>query len=286
MTGFSITSAALTGFRIVRERPKAVLVWALGSLVANFVLMYALGPLLAKLRNLPSDVLQDPAKLSALLAPHGDAIGLVIVVSLAINAILNAAMNRAVLRPTDHGFGYVRVGLDEARQLGLILLVLVIAYLISLPASILIALSGASRDAATVTVIIGGIGLWIYLGARISLASALTFDRNRIDIVAAWRLSRGHVWPMLAVYALSLLMSLIVFLLTLAVVNAGTAVAAGGLTGLARIEDTIPLTLAAYLEPGRIVYLVLNSLATALVWPIWMTPPAEIYLRLKDGPAD
>ena len=127
MTGFSITEAAFTGFRIARERPRAVATWAVIqfalSLVAGGAMVAMVGPDLMRLSALGAAAAQmTNAELLALLGRLAPVYGLMAIVVLVFNPLQYAAMNRAVMRPAEDRFGYFRLGADEARQFGLMLL--------------------------------------------------------------------------------------------------------------------------------------------------------------------
>jgi hypothetical protein len=278
MAGFSITEVGFTGFRVVREHPRAVLFWAAAELVFMILLTLALGPMVNTLTSLPPEVWRDSKRLSAAIEPYAGTADAVWLLLAPFNAVLNAAMNRAVMRPDQDRFGYLRLGLDELRQLGLILILLALVFVGATLVGILVQFGGPALGALALT---AAIALWIVGGLRLSLASALTFDRRQIDLVGAWRLTQGRLMPLVAAYALAAAMSIVVFLLTSAVTEAAVALAslAGGDASQAA---RMPTSLSAFLRPAEIVNLVLGAVSVALMWPVWLTPPAAIYLRLRD----
>ena len=124
MADFSATDAALVGFRFVRENLRAVAVWAVCFLVFPAVftalLVQAGGPALMAARALGPR--PDPAQSMALLHQLAPLYLLLFVVGYAFYAVLLGVMNRAVLRPQDHQSAYLRLGMDEVRQLLLLLI--------------------------------------------------------------------------------------------------------------------------------------------------------------------
>jgi len=126
MAQFSVSDVAFTGFGIVRHKPVAVLIWVLVQLVIAFgfsvLLVTRFGPVFQQIATLTPAQQQDPAQAVAMLRLMAPLYGYGILFALIFYPILFATMNRAVLRPGDDAFGYIRVGPDEARQLGLILI--------------------------------------------------------------------------------------------------------------------------------------------------------------------
>jgi hypothetical protein len=226
MAEFSIQDAAFTGFRLVREHPRSLVVWtlyALGlSLLLAVVLVGMMGPDVMKLSALGADAADDPDAVVALLSRLLPGYLVLLGVALVSNAIFGAGMIRAILRPTEEGFGYLRLGEDELRQLGLGLLAFAVIFGANLALATLFglvvgAIGGAtnvSAPSAAMLMILLLVCATIYLAVRFSLAPALTFDSRRIDLLGSWSLTRGRVWPLLGVYALTLALIMVISLLS------------------------------------------------------------------------
>ena len=121
MTGFSATDAALEGFRITRDRPRALLAWTLFCFAVSVasVLITLLMPPEARdaLESLQSDPSQTPTpeallKTLTILSP-------VLLFGLAVQCVMAAAVYRIILRPADGKFSYLRLGRDELRLMAL-----------------------------------------------------------------------------------------------------------------------------------------------------------------------
>jgi len=303
MIRFSASDVAMTGFGVVRQRPKVLLWWVLLHLVfisvSSTLLLTLAGPALTQMMALqashPGD---DPAAQAAFLRLFQQLAPvylLLVPVTLAFYALLFAAMSRAVLRPGDNAFGYLRLGADEWRQfllflwasvvgigleLALIVVgtVLVIVVAAAYAAMNRNAATGAGGGAAMAALALVGlfVAAYVYVMVRFSLASAMTFDTGKVSLLKSWRLTKGRFWPMFGAYLIAGILALVVGLLGLIVMYV-VALLVGGVDGLSFIFRPDMSSLAAYFTPARLVYLALSGVVYALVWPVLLTPPAAIY---------
>ena len=292
MSEFSIQDAAFTGFRVVREHPKALAVWALYALILSLVIaaivVSVMGPDFAKLMEVQAPHRQSVQETVALFRRLAPGYAMAIVVGLASNAVLGAAMIRSVLRPRDERFGFLRLGGDELRQLGLG----VLTALVFLAAYIGLAVAGTMVETFLVTldkgagpllvvllIIVVGVGL-TFLGVRLSLAPALTFESRRVDLFGSWRLTRGRFWALLGTYVLTIALIAVVYLLCLLVIYAVGAVL--GLNGPTAAAPDLR-SARSYFTPWMLVQTLLGAGASALVWPVLLTPPTAIYRALSPS---
>ena len=300
MASFSASEVALTGFRIVRERPKVILVWSVIQLVISLVFGVATvqfgGAAMMRLSAGGAGA-SDPAQNMALVQQALPLYFCFFVFALVFYPLLFATMNRAVLRPGDDRLGYIRLGADELRQLGLFALIFVlglVAYIGLIIAMIVVAgvgfaVSGGSKGlggpAALMLVLLGlaVLGLWVFVWVRLSLASPLTFATGKINLFGSWGLTKGLFWPMFGAYVVATILGVIVSLLTVVITLAVTAVLGGGTGGLATLFRPDMTSVAAYLTPARIVTLVIGAVSSALVWPVLVTPAAAIYRSLPGS---
>ena len=314
MARFSATDAAMAGFGVVRQRPMVLVWWTLLHILLTggfSVLMVTMaGPAMTQMMALQGASLtpdpQTQAQKLEILRQLAPFYLLMFPLTIVFYSVVYTAVNRAVLRPAKGGFGYLRLGVDELRQFGLFVLtwiVLLGAYIGTIICALLlgfgIALLGraAGADASTAVImrvvavaapIVLSVCGWIYVATRLSLASPLTFDTRKVNLFGSWRITRHQFWPMFGAYVLTAFLALVVGLLGMIVLLACAAIAAGGLKGFAFMFRPDMSSLAAYLSPARIIYLVLAGALYALVWPVLLAPRAAIYKALtapKPTPA-
>jgi hypothetical protein len=125
--------------------------------------------------------------------------------------VLFAAVYRAVFRPEDSQAAYLRLGGDEARLFGLMLILIIGFYvallLLGISFGIIVAVLGTvlgSQSAAAIMLIAAlGIALtlfFVWASIRISLAAPLTILRRKLVIREGWRLSKGHFWSLFGAF--------------------------------------------------------------------------------------
>ncbi len=284
MAEFSAADVALTGFRVVWERPRVLAFWIplqlLFSLALTVFVAVEVWPTFAQLMALVQTAQPDVGRFQQLVGQLAPTDIPLIAFGLVTAAITTAAMNRAVLRPEDSAFGYVRVSSDELRQLGLFASIAIAIGLSIIAVLLLVRMTGGVLGAMVLLIAAPGLICGcIYAGVRISLASAVTFSIGRIDFATSWRLTHGRFWPLFGTYALAFVLKLVVFVLTTAI--------AGMLTYLvASVLHEAPTTaqaagsLAVLLSPSGLTNLAISACGAALSWPITATPPAAVYRAL------
>ena len=157
---FSATDAVFEGFRVVRRQPLTLAFWSLfyaASMVAAFAMI---GPSLIGFVTATEQLEQSGATptmedFAPLFQTMGLLFAVLLPISLIASAMIYAAVARAVLRPGESAFGYLRLGMDEVR-------VLVVSVVLFLVFMVLMAVSsGLIGVAIGMTVAAEAPALWL-----------------------------------------------------------------------------------------------------------------------------
>jgi hypothetical protein len=283
---FSATDAALEGFKITRARPTAALAWAglllVLPLIAEALVIGLFGSKLEAFTNVTLFAPVPPEDLPKLFPLMLGVMAVGIVIGIPVMGVLYAAIDRAVLRPDQGGFGWLAVGADELWQAVVLLcygVVVSVAFVggfigFVLALSPLGALLGApGAFIAGFFGVLAAVALTTWVGVRLSLAPPATFDRRAFVFFDTWALTRGHFWSLLGSYIIAWLFSLLVSIM----VNGLGLMIASALPGT---EHQIPTTFAALLSPKMIISILFGAFANGLALPLRVAPAAYAYREI------
>lgn len=205
------------GFRLVRERIGAVLVWASLYLAMNVLLAVSMRPMLQQMA-IAQRAGNFAAAPQAVLASMGQ-IYAVNFCALVFVIVLYAAGLRAAVRPQEARFAFLRVGFDELRLLALIVgLIILFGAVFTVVVVALVAIvgllslgSGLVAGVVATPLTLGVFAALLYVQVRVSLVFPLTLLRRRIALSEAWALSKGHFWVLFGAYLVVAVILLAVF---------------------------------------------------------------------------
>lgn len=307
----SASNAAFAGFSLVRQRPTlffglmiAVILFGLVTTVLQFSIA---GPALAKFMDMRVGQLSgekpDPAQVMEVMGPIWELNLVMLPLTAAFYAVVNAAVYRAVLRPQDRGFAYLRLGWDELRQLGSIVLLWLTligaGILAGIATAILIVIGavvaglftqggdGGRGPLVALAVFLPMIALLAFfcaLGVRLSLAGPMTFAQRRVRVTGSWTLTRGYFWPMFGAYLLAGILMLLAALAML-LLALGVAFVLGGVAAVRGLFVPDATSLTGLFTPERIIMMVLNAPIGALWFGIAAAIPAMLYVEIADATA-
>ena len=216
----SIGSMLGGAFGLLRDHPLSVLVWVLLHVAGFALLLLAIQPLFALYSDFLTSQLAlgpnhklDPQALQPFIARMQATGGIVFLAELGLFALLMVlltATQRAVLRPEERGFCYLRLGGDELRQiaLGFILIVgfYVGMFVAILVFGIVIAIIAATSGSAGLVALLAFLAFILLIAAaiygmvRFSLAFPMTFVRREFAFGEGWRASKGRFWTLFGAY--------------------------------------------------------------------------------------
>ncbi len=212
--GVTVGSLLQGGFRLIRERPGAMLIWTLVQLAAAIAVSFAMAAVF--------QAGQDPqlAGASAESAAAGQALwaGLLSVAQIAVGTVLSVAAQRAILYPAEGGPGWLKLGMDEVRQFLLIVLYILIFGLSLVIVAVVLGQffaggSEAGLQAFAILIIAICVVVSAFFGTRLSLTFPLTLKRRAYAMSEGWALTKGRFWTLFAtfliIFVITVLLSLV-----------------------------------------------------------------------------
>jgi hypothetical protein len=293
---FSATDAAFEGFRLVRRHPLTAVFWSLGYLVFFGLMFGVFGSGLASVMAATETLQQaEPttAELEALSRTYLGLFGTILPLSLVLGTVLNAAVARAVVRPADKAFGFLRLGMDELRVFAVSVALSIVFVLVSF---ILFAIAGfgAGLSAAAspglgvlvgVLLFLPAVAVLIWLAVRLSLAVPITVAERRIALFDSFALTKGHSLSLLGMAIIAFIMSMLVGLL-FGVVALPVTMLTGDINQLAALDGASTAQILNTAGPAIAGFVVVNAIASALQLAVLYAPFASAYLGLKGLPSE
>jgi len=311
MKRFSPSEAAFEGFRVIGRRPGAIAAWALLNLVLGAIVLglvwLTLAPdfptLLSRIAAARTAVGSGPPDQSwafPLMIKMRAVQWIVQPFGLLFGVVFTCAVYRAMIRPEERSFAYLRLGGDELRliALGIIYFILAIVAVIAL-----IIVSGLVGGALYVSLAKGGqTGGWfalsitvlciavvclsIWVAVRLSLAWPISFAEKRIAIFDSWRLTRGAFWRILGAYLLTWVFVLIFSMAVMAVLGVMMLIGALSLGGAFQAGVAPDWSRLAPLVGTLVaVWAAVASAISAMTRTVTTAPGMEIY-RMLSGLGD
>lgn len=292
------TNFAFEGFRVIKAKPMLIPIWGTVLLIFYAALFYVMFSMMMPAMTQMTSAMAtgnsaDPTAILAMYQKILPMYGIIIPVGLLFGAIMNCAVFRAVLRPSESGFGYLRFGGDELRQIGvnllLFLIVIVAEVIVGIVIGVLVAVVGAAAPKALVFVAIIGIPLLIclifWVVVRMSLYSVQTFDTRKINLFGSFALTKGNFWSLLGGYIIALIMAFVVEILAVIVYSVVMLVV--GMTAHITAGAADPANpLGMFMSnPVLLVPLALFIvIVTPLMFAIMIAPVAAAYRQLAGKP--
>lgn len=291
MAKFSASDAAFSGFRLVRENPRTILVWGLLMTVLatlnTVVSIHFFGsqPEAFLTYIATADGEPDPQAMAKAAEGLGPAMLWGVPYSLVLSGVVLSAVNRLVLRRGDQGFFHLGLGMVELRQIavGVLIYATLMGVLLvgALLSGFLGEMGGPAGAFLRLLSFVGAISAMIFLAIRLSFASAATFDSGKITFFRTMALTKGCFWPLFGAYVLAMVMCVIVVLLLMTIVSAVAAIASGDFSMAGRLMQADTSSLKAYFTPIGIVQSLFSGVLAVLTNLIIFAPAPTIYKELR-----
>jgi hypothetical protein len=295
MATISVGSAVTGGFSLIRREPVAVAIWAVLLLGFSVLRLLIYLPFYGALAAQMGQTGGAP-NIQALLPQiqQAQALGLLLgIVGLALNTALACAVFRAILRPEDRGFAYLKFGSAElflfiftigaviVFSIGLLMLLIPIGIVIGIAAA---ASGNGGAAGASIVVLIGMLfvfAIMIYFALRLSLLGPLMVDENEFRIGEAWALTHGKVGSLFLIGFMLFVMLVVAELVTFGVGTAVLFASVGGIGNLSGAFLQSGSAILAHFAPVIAVVGLLFAVLIAVFLPVAFAPWALAYRDLK-----
>lgn len=301
---FSATESAFEGFRLAKRSPLTIVIWALFYIVITALVIAvaggAMGQFMQMAASMEPGAEPSDAEMMAFMSAYFSMVGLILPISLVLGSISYAAVNRAVVRPSESAFGYLRIGMDEFRVIVVSLVLMIVLGLgFGLAGGVIfgvlgavVAMMGENAGVGAILMavaVVAFICLVIWVAVRLSLALPITVAERRIAIFDSWRLTKGHFWGLLGMSILAWVLCLVVQILLSIILMPILFAVSGGFENLASLETMQPMEILQTMAPMAITILIFAAIVSALQLAIMYAPYASAYMgitgRDSAGPA-
>ena len=290
---FSATDCAFEGFRVARRTPMTILIWAAAYVLFSALMFVLVGgsfiALMAAATDLQGVTNPTPQDFEGIWAAY-TGIMWILPLSLVFSAVLYTASLRVVLHPAEKAFGYLRLGMDEVRVFVVTLVLSVLAGIAGLVvfgiAGVLAGLAGAAAGDAggliAFVVILAAIVLFIWLAVRFSLALPITVAEKKFAIFESWNMTKGRVWGLIGMTLIVIVMAIVVSILA-SIIILPLMFFTGNISELAAMEGADIGQIMSAMGPAIAIYVISNSIISALSLAIFMAPYAAAYRDIRGG---
>jgi magnesium-transporting ATPase (P-type) len=304
---------AFEGFRILKKKKSLIFAWGLFAVLLSVVTMAAFfilsGAGIAAYTAMITQAAEggvepSPQQMMSVMAGLIPGYLAAIPLNLIGASMMLCAVMRAVLQPMSGGFGYLKLGADEGRQI-LLMIVICIIHVVAIivaciAASLVIAIASAAKigvvtGLATFVAVVAAFLAYIYFASRMSLAAPLVFDTRKFDVFGSLKLTKGHGWTLFFGYVVMCIMmfvAIVVIELVFLAVIVGIiiAVVAAGAVGPMHGDapDFSQMNLAVVIPAGLVcllLYIAMFWLMVALMYALMYGAPAAAYRTLAKPAA-
>ncbi|WGM39876.1 hypothetical protein [Caulobacter sp. NIBR1757] len=298
MAQLDIGKAAFAGFGVIGRKPLPPIIWGLVTMLLSVGPMLLILPALLQFFDLAVAGVQnntdpDPEQIMMLSAQMNTVTPLTWIAALLAYGLTTGALFRAMLKPEEKSWFYMRVSMAEVM---LVVVTIVYAVLLLMAAGLLAGLVAVLAliahqisESATlpVAIVLGlaALGVLVWGGLRFSLGLAMSWERKSFLLFESWSLTRGHAFGLFLVGLINFIISLLLAIVV-GVVVGGSILAVMASTGMFQAlasEDP-----GAFFTPEKIkslwpiavVWITLASIFQSYLTVVQTAPWAEAYGQL------
>jgi hypothetical protein len=287
---------AFAGFDIIKKNPLAVLLWGVAAMVFGLlssVLMIAIaGPAIMALQAQGETPTADPSQVFGQLGALAPVWLIMIIIGLLSGAIIQCAVFRSQLRPGDGGFGFMKLGGDEVRQVIVTILYflafMVFYVLFAVVFGILAAMTGflgEARGIGIFVIVIAGFATFLYIISRWSLVLVQSYDERKINIFGSLKLTKGAGWTLFFGYLLLGIVLIIAVIIIYAILfgaTMGASLGSGGdlVSSLQKMTQPDMSSLPALFTVSFIIQTLVSGLLSGVVYALMYGASVSAYQTL------
>jgi hypothetical protein len=294
------TDFAFAGFGLVRNKPLAVLVWALlyglYTLAMIGIIVQMGGTAFKELNDMSSSSAStDPSEILSIFGRLALPFSLIVPLSIVFGTALYTALYRAILQPEKSSFAYLRFGMDEIRVIlvsianafiimGMYILVIIPVFIVSALAGWLTKTIGVEWIGGLLIflIIVGIIAFLITFVLRLSLNLPQAFDIGKIKIFGGFELSRGNIGNYILGMVIAFVLAIVVIVLSYIVYTVCMIMIKGGdLESALASFASYPGSVAEILTPEYFIYLIFSGLIGIIGQTIVQAPMVAAYKSLS-----
>jgi hypothetical protein len=177
-----------------------------------------------------------------------------------VAVMIATGLFRLMLRPEEPGWLHLRIGADEVRVFGILIVTWIALFLMAGVLAVIVATGRAIGPAAALMAGLLAIGFGAWLIMRFSLAAVATFDERRFVILDSWRLTKRHSLSLLGMAVLSATVTALMALLVFVVIFVAMSLA----VGFGAVVEGLFTAQGAQEHPGLVLA---EGLAELLLFP-------------------
>lgn len=298
MAKLNIGKTAFSGFGVIGRHPIAPIIWGVVALVL------ALGPMLLVLptmleffamgfRGATTGAQPDTAEMMRLQNQMNIVSPLSWIAGLLSYAVTTGAVFRAMLKPAEKSWFFMRVGMGELMLVAVSIVYFILLVVAFLVAALVVGIIGfavaqASQNAGIIAAVVSGLaalGVLIWVGLRFSLAFAMSWDRKSFLLFESWKLTAGNGLALVLMALVNFIVCFVISGFIFGILIGFGAFAALGNGGFEALSGSNP---EAFFTPERLMALlpwgialvVLSTIVQAYLNVVMTAPYAEAYREL------
>ncbi len=298
MAKLNIGKTAFSGFGVIGRHPIAPIVWGVVALAL------AIGPMLLVLPTMldffamavhgaRSGAEPDMTEMMRLQNQMNMVSPLSWIAGLLSYAVTTGALFRAMLKPAEKSWFFMRVGMGELMLVAVSIVYVILFVVAFLVAALVVGIIGfavgqASQNAGVIAAVVSGLValcVLLWAGLRFSLAFAMSWERKSFLLFESWKLTAGNGLALVLMAVVNFIVCVVISIFIFSLLFGVGAFAVLGNGGFEALSGSNP---EAFFTPERLMALLpwgialitLSTIVQAYINVAMTAPYAEAYREL------